>query len=125
MSREQHELLPQVGRETPGGRLLRHYWMPIAAAAEMTADQPKKRLRVLGEDLVLFRDAQGRLGLIPEHCPHRKCSLYFGFAEDDGLRCAYHGCKFSTDGECIEQPFEPPNSNLRRLAQRPPYQVEE
>jgi len=125
MSRELHELLTQVGPETPGGKLLRHYWMPIAAAAEMTADRPKKRLRVLGEDLVLFRDAQGRLGLIPEHCPHRKCSLYFGFAEDDGLRCAYHGWKFSTEGECIEQPFEPPNSNLRKLAQRPPYKVEE
>lgn len=124
LSPELNELLTQVGPETPGGKLLRYYWMPIAPAAELTPQRPKKRVRVLGEDLVLFRDGAGRLGLVPEHCPHRKCSLYFGFAEADGLRCAYHGWKFSTTGECIEQPFEPPGSNLKTLARRPPYKVE-
>jgi 5,5'-dehydrodivanillate O-demethylase oxygenase subunit len=125
LSRELNELLTQVGPGTPGGNLLRYYWMPVAPAAEITAERPKKRVRVLGENLVLFRDGAGRFGLIPEQCPHRKCSLYFGFAEDDGLRCPYHGWKFSTEGECIDQPFEPPGSNLKKLAQRPPYKVEQ
>ena len=123
LSRELNELFTQVGPGTPCGNLLRRYWMAIGPVAELSAEKPKKKIRLLGEDLVVFRDGQGNLGILPEKCPHRKCSLYFGFVEDDGLRCPYHGWKFNSAGECTEQPFEPPNSPLRNLAKRPDYKV--
>jgi len=125
MTPEHNARLTQVGPGTPGGALLRRYWHPICPAAEVTADAPKRRVRLLGEDLVLFRDGKGRFGLIPERCPHRHASLFFGFCEDDGLRCAYHGWKYATTGECIEQPFEPKNSPLKAEARRPYYPVEQ
>src|SRR4051812_47925706 len=94
VSREENELMTRVGPGTPAGDLLRRYWHPICPAAELTADKPKKKIRLLGEDLVLFRDGSGRLGLLPEQCPHRNASLYYGFVEQDGIRCPYHGWKF-------------------------------
>ncbi len=106
LSKEDNELLTQTSAGTPGGDLLRRYWMPICPAAELTAEKPKRRVRILGEDLVLFRDGQGKLGLMAEQCPHRNASLYYGFVEDDGLRCPYHGWKFDAEGACIERPFE-------------------
>lgn len=123
LSRELNSRLTQVGKGTPCGELLRRYWMPVCPASEITAERPKKRVRIMGEDLVLFRDGTGRYGLLPEHCPHRHASLYFGFVEEDGLRCAYHGWKFAADGECIEQPFEPAGSKLKALACRTSYPV--
>lgn len=125
ISREQNELFTQVGPGTPCGNLLRRYWMPVCPASEITDERRKKRVRIMGEDLVLFRDGAGRFGLLPEQCPHRRASLYFGFAEDDGLRCAYHGWKFATTGECVEQPFEPANSVLKKRACRAGYPVEQ
>jgi 5,5'-dehydrodivanillate O-demethylase len=125
MTPEENVLLTQVGPGTPGGNLMRRYWHPVCPAAELTAEAPKRRVRLLGEDLVLFRDGQGRFGLLPERCPHRHASLYFGFCEDDGLRCSYHGWKYAVTGECIEQPFEPKDSPLRAEARRPPYRVEQ
>jgi 5,5'-dehydrodivanillate O-demethylase len=122
---ELNELFTRVGKGTPCGELFRRYWLPLAPASELTAEHPKKRVRILGEDLVLFRDKRGEVGLVPEQCPHRKASLYFGFVEDDGLRCAYHGWKFAPGGECLEQPFEPAESKLRSLACRPHYQVQQ
>jgi 5,5'-dehydrodivanillate O-demethylase len=125
LSPELNALFTQVGPGTPCGELMRRYWMPVAPANEITAERPKKRLRILGEDLVLFRDGSGRYGLLPERCPHRHASLAFGFVEADGLRCAYHGWKFAADGSCIDQPFEPANSKLRALACRPSYPVQQ
>jgi len=125
LSRDLNTLLTQVDKGTPCGELLRRYWMPVCPASEITVDRPKKRVRILGEDLVLFRDKGGRYGLLPERCPHRHASLYFGFVEDDGLRCAYHGWKFAADGECIEQPFEPAGSKLKALACRTSYPVQQ
>jgi len=125
LSSEDNALLTQVGAGTPGGELLRRYWMPICPAAEVTAAKPKRRVRVLGEDLVLFRDGTGRLGLLPEHCPHRHVSLYHGFVEEDGLRCAYHGWKFDVAGQCLEQPFEPANSPLKAEACRRAYKLQQ
>lgn len=122
-----HELnlrLTQVGPGTPAGALLRRYWMPLCPAAEITAERPKKRLRLLGEDLVLYRDGRGRYGLIPEACPHRAVSLAYGFVEEDGIRCAYHGWKFDVSGACVDQPFEPHPEKLKPLACRPGYVVE-
>ena len=87
------------------GNLLRRYWWPIAAVAELE-DAPTKPIRLLGEDLLLFRDLSGAYGLLDRHCPHRGASLEFGIPEQCGLRCAYHGWLFDKDGTCLEQPFE-------------------
>jgi len=125
LSREDNELLTRVGPGTPCGELLRRYWMPVCAAADITDARPKKRIRVMGENLVLFRDGKGRYGLLPEQCPHRNASLYYGFVEEDGLRCAYHGWKFGADGQCIDQPFEAPTSALKARACRRSYPVQQ
>ena len=125
LSREENELFTQVGRGTPCGETLRRYWMPLCPAAELIPQKPKRRVRIMGEDLVLFRDGKGRFGLLPERCPHRHASLYFGFVEEDGLRCAYHGWKFDAAGKCLEQPFEPANSPLKAEACRRAYPVQQ
>jgi 5,5'-dehydrodivanillate O-demethylase len=124
LSEDMNLRLTQVGPGTPGGNLLRRYWMALCPASELTAERPRRRLRILGEDLVVYRDLSGRYGLIPEKCPHRNASLAFGFVEEDGIRCAYHGWKFDVSGACIDQPFEPNADKLKPLACRPPYKVE-
>ena len=88
LTKEMNDELTRVGAGTPCGELLRRYWHPIAVAAELTAERPKKRVRLLGEDLVLYRDLSGGFGLVGEQCPHRGASLYYGFVEDGGtIRC--------------------------------------
>jgi 5,5'-dehydrodivanillate O-demethylase oxygenase subunit len=104
--------LTSVMMGTPGGELLRRYWYPIASAGEMR-DRWTKRVRLLGEDLVLYRDRSGQLGLIGEVCPHRRASLAYGIPEMNGLRCAYHGWKFDAAGACIDQPNEPEGSTFK------------
>jgi 5,5'-dehydrodivanillate O-demethylase len=121
---EENELMTRIGPGTPAGALLRRYWHPVCPAMELTEALPKKRIRILGEDLLLFRDGNGRVGLIPEQCPHRRASLYYGFVEEDGIRCAYHGWKFDGARQCIEQPFEPSSSPLKKDVCPTDYQVE-
>jgi 5,5'-dehydrodivanillate O-demethylase len=87
------------------GGLLRRYWMPIAAVAELD-DVPTKSVRLMGEDLVLYKDRAGRLGLLERHCPHRRADLSCGMIEESGLRCSYHGWLFNETGKCLAQPFE-------------------
>jgi len=106
LSREANELLSRVGPQTPCGEFLRRYWHPIGLASELTDAKPKKRVRILDEQLVLFRLPDGSHGLVEEACSHRRASLFYGFIDDDGLRCAYHGWKYGLDGRCLEQPFE-------------------
>jgi 5,5'-dehydrodivanillate O-demethylase len=125
LSNEDNDLLTRVGLGTPAGELLRRYWHPVAAACEITGDKPKKKIRLLGEDLVLFRDGSGKLGLIEEHCPHRGVSLYYGFVENSGIRCAYHGWKFDCSGQCLEMPFEPENATFKSKMKAKAYQVQE
>jgi 5,5'-dehydrodivanillate O-demethylase oxygenase subunit len=107
LTAEENARLTEVGPGTPMGGLMRRYWHPVAAAAEL-ADNPfrTKPVRILGEDLVLFRDRSGRLGLIDRLCAHRRADLTYGVVENDGLRCQYHGWKYDCSGQCIEQPFE-------------------
>ena len=125
LTKEENARLTRVGPGTPGGALLRRYWQPIAIASELTAEQPKKRVKLLGEELVVFRDAQGHYGCLAEHCAHRGVSLYYGFVEDCGLRCAYHGWKFATaDGQCLEQPFEPIGSTYKDRVRQRAYPVQ-
>ena len=112
LTHEVNELLTRVGPGTPAGTLLRRYWQPICLASELTKENPKKRVKIMGEELVVFRlpakpgEKEIRYGCVAEHCPHRGTSLYYGFVEEGGIRCSYHGWKFDADGKCIEQPFE-------------------
>jgi phenylpropionate dioxygenase-like ring-hydroxylating dioxygenase large terminal subunit len=125
VSREDNELMTRVGPGTPCGDLLRRYWMPVCPAIELTKEKPKKRIKILGEDLVLFRDGAGRYGLVAEQCAHRRASLYYGFVEEDGLRCPYHGWKYDVAGKCIEMPFEPKGTPLMQEACQAAYPVEQ
>ena len=105
LSEEQNRALTQVGPGTPMGELLRRYWMPIAAVAELD-DHPTKPVRLMGEDLVLFKDKAGAYGLVDRHCPHRRADLSYGWVESCGLRCHYHGWLWEHTGRCLQQPFE-------------------
>lgn len=124
LSREENERLTSVGRGTPCGELLRRYWMPIACAGELTEGKPIKAVRLLGEDLVVYRDKNGRYGLVGEQCPHRKASLAFGRVDEEGIRCPYHGWKFDCAGRCIEQPAEPEESGFKDKIKHVAYPVE-
>src|SRR5687767_13035576 len=107
LPKEVNDLLTQVGPGTPGGDLLRRYWQPVALKDELPPDGPPVPVRLLGEDLVLFRDDQGRPGLLGLHCAHRGADLSYGRLEDGGLRCLYHGWLYDICGRVLEQPGEP------------------
>jgi phthalate 4,5-dioxygenase len=108
LSHENNETICRVGPGTPMGNLMRQYWVPCLPSSEFpVADGPPKRMRLLGENLVMFRDSQGRMGALEEYCPHRGASLYFGRNEEGGVRCAYHGWKFDITGQCLDTPTEP------------------
>ncbi|HLH75318.1 MAG TPA: Rieske 2Fe-2S domain-containing protein, partial [Candidatus Binataceae bacterium] len=109
LTQEQNEYLTRVGPGTPCGELMRRYWHPIYPEVKLR-DNPVAKVRILCEDLVLFRDRSGRLGLIQENCPHRLTSFACGIPEVEGIRCCYHGWLFDTQGRCLEMPLEPPNS---------------
>lgn len=109
---EQNDLVTLTGRNTAGGELMRRYWQPAALTEELPSDRPVKYIKLMGEDLVLFKDDQGRYGLVGRHCSHRGVDLCFGRLEDGGLRCPLHGWLFDIEGKCLEQPAEPPGSNF-------------
>ena len=115
--------LTEVGRGTPMGELLRRYWHPVGLAAD--AGSTPRALRVLGEDLVLFRDGGGTPGLVHANCAHRGTSLYYGKVEERGIRCCYHGWLFDTRGHCVEQPCEPGGGRARHTVRQPWYPVRE
>jgi 5,5'-dehydrodivanillate O-demethylase len=124
LTAEQNEYLTQVTPGTPMGNLMRRYWQPIAARVEME-NAWTKRVRLLGEDLVLFKDRQGRFGLIKEQCPHRRASFAHGIPTQGGIRCPYHGWEFNAQGKCLSQPNEPDNCAFRDKVSTPAYPVEE
>ena len=113
LTRDENELLTRVDRGTPAGELLRRYWHPVAVAGELTEKEPIKAVKILGEELVVYRDKKGRYGLVGEHCPHRLASLAFGRVDEEGIRCPYHGWKFNDTGKCLEQPAEPRGSTFK------------
>lgn len=115
--------LADVEAGTPMGELLRRYWHPVGLAADAT-NVPRK-VKVLGEDLILFRDGQGRPGLVYPHCAHRGSSLYYGKVEAEGIRCCYHGWLFDVQGHCLNQPCEPEGGRARDKVRQPWYPVEE
>jgi 5,5'-dehydrodivanillate O-demethylase len=117
--------LTQVGAGTPMGELLRRYWHPVAAVAELE-DRPVKPVRLLGEDLVLYRDLGGNYGLVDRRCAHRRADLAYGIVEQRGLRCHYHGWCYDHTGRCIEQPYEDtvdPGSRYKERIQLKAYQA--
>jgi len=107
LSVEDNETLSKTGPGTPMGELMRRYWHPIAAAAELDESPFRtKEITVLGEELVLYRDRSGQVGLLDRYCTHRRASLAYGVVEQEGIRCQYHGWKFDETGRVLEQPFE-------------------
>ncbi len=125
MSAEQNRLLTESGPGTAGGALLRCYWQPIALTDELAGERPLRPVKLLGQDLVLFRDEAGRLGLLDRDCPHRNADLAFGRLEHGGLRCPFHGWLFDAQGNCLETPAEPEGSMLCRGIKQASYPVVE
>jgi 5,5'-dehydrodivanillate O-demethylase len=126
LSVKDNELLTQVGRGTPMGELMRRYWHPIAATEELE-EHPTKAVRLMGEDLVLYKDRSGTYGLIDRLCPHRRVDLSYGIPEEKGLRCMYHGWMMDETGQCIEQPFEEtvhPDGRFKEKVKVTAYPVE-
>ena len=105
LTAEQNDRLTRVAPGTPTGELMRRYWHPIAAVAMMN-DRSTKPIRLLGEDLILYKSNQGVYGLVDNYCPHRRMGMVYGIPTDDGIRCAYHGWMFDETGRCLEQPYE-------------------
>src|SRR5919108_2545073 len=124
LTREENETLTRVGPGTPAGELLRRYWLPVGVARELTAENPTQLVRILGEVLVLFRDKQGRVGLVADRCSHRGASLCYGRVEERGISCAYHGWLYDTEGNCLETPAEPQSSRFHLTVKQRAYQVE-
>jgi len=103
------EILTRVGPGTPMGELMRQYWIPALMSSELEPDGPPLRLKLLCEELIAFRTTSGRVGIMDHHCPHRRTSLFYGRNEEDGIRCVFHGWKFDTAGNCLDQPNVPPH----------------
>lgn len=125
ISAEQNELMTRAGPGTPGGRLLRNYWQPVALVEELEGKRPVRPVRLLGQDLVLFKDGAGRYGLLDRDCPHRGADLAYGRVEDGGLRCAFHGWLFEVGGQCLQTPAEPDGSKLAQRVRQKSYPVVE
>jgi 5,5'-dehydrodivanillate O-demethylase len=121
---DSNDLLTRIGPGAPMGALLRHYWQPVAAIVELEKRWTKK-VRLLGENLVLFRDRRERLALIEEQCPHRGASFLHGIPTEDGIRCPYHGWEFNGQGTCLSQPNERDNPSFREKVCTTAYPVEE
>jgi phenylpropionate dioxygenase-like ring-hydroxylating dioxygenase large terminal subunit len=125
LSSAQNDLMTLTGIGTPAGKLMRCYWQPAALADELSGARPVKPVRLLGESLVLFRDEQGRYGLLERGCPHRGTDLAFGRLEQGGLRCAFHGWLFDVEGRCLETPAEPEGSRMCANIRQKAYPVVE
>jgi phenylpropionate dioxygenase-like ring-hydroxylating dioxygenase large terminal subunit len=132
MRAEQNERVTRIGPDTPCGQVLRHYWHPVALLDEFNPAldprmgiRPVKAVKLLGQDLVLFKNAEGAFGLLDRDCPHRGADLAFGRNEGDGLRCPFHGWKFDVTGQCLETPAEPKGSVLCTRIKQRNYPVQE
>jgi 5,5'-dehydrodivanillate O-demethylase oxygenase subunit len=124
LTAEENEMLTRVGPGTPAGELLRRYWHPVAIATDLSDENPVKFVRILGEDLVLFKTKKGELGLLEDRCSHRGASLSYGRVEERGIACAYHGWLYDTKGNCLETPAEPPGSKFALTVKHTAYPVQ-
>ena len=126
LSAERNAFMTKVGPGQPMGGLFRHFWLPLTLSEQLAEpDGDPVRLRLLGEDLVAFRDSNGQIGVVGAFCPHRRAPLYFGRNEECGLRCVYHGWKFDTAGQCVDMPSEPPESDFKERIRVTAYPVRE
>ncbi|HET9318973.1 MAG TPA: Rieske 2Fe-2S domain-containing protein, partial [Bryobacteraceae bacterium] len=126
LTKEENDLLGRVGPGTATGELMRQYWLPALLSSELPdPDARPVRLRLLGENLIAFRDSAGQVGILANNCPHRGASLFFGRNEEQGLRCVYHGWKFDTSGRCVDMPNEPPESNFKEKVRALAYPTAE
>ncbi len=125
ISQDMNNLISHITPGTPAGQVLRRYWQPAALSDELAGNRPVVPVRLLGEDLVLFRDSEGKLGLIQRACPHRGADMCFGRLEDNGLRCPFHGWHFNRAGQCVEQPGEPDGSRMHERIRATAYPVVE
>jgi len=126
LTREQNELLCRVEGAAAMGQMMRRHWLPVCMSEEVAErDGAPLKARLLGENLVVFRDTNGRLGVLDEHCPHRGASLAFGRNEECGLRCLYHGWKFDVDGNILEMSSEPDGAALKQAVRQKSYPVRE
>jgi phenylpropionate dioxygenase-like ring-hydroxylating dioxygenase large terminal subunit len=126
LTNEENRLLTETNRGTPGGEYFRRYWLPALFSSELPGpDSPPVRIRLLGEDLLAFRDTEGRVGIVDEFCPHRQASLFWGRNEECGLRCVYHGWKFDVNGACVDIPNEPPEYRFQNKVRITAYQAQE
>ena len=126
LTRDDNDILTRVGPGTPMGNLMRHYWLPAAMTTELPEpDCAPLRVRLLGEDLVAWRNTDGSVGVMQNACPHRGASMFFGRNEENGLRCVYHGWKFDTEGNCVDMPNEPAESNFKHKIRASAYHAVE
>ncbi len=126
LSQTDNALLTLSGPGTPMGDLLRRFWMPALLSEELSErDGPPKKIKILGEELLAFRQTDGRVGIVEQHCPHRGANLYFGRNEECGIRCAFHGWKFDIDGNCVDLPTSPPESSYKDTIKLLAYPVRE
>lgn len=126
LTMEENELLCRVEGDAPMGQMMRRYWLPACLSEEIPEnDCDPVRVRLLGEDLVAFRDSDGRVGVVDEFCPHRGASLFFGRNEECGLRCLYHGWKIDVDGNVLEMASEPPESPFKDKVKHTAYPTRE
>jgi hypothetical protein len=125
LSAEQNELVTCTGPDTPAGALMRRYWQPACLVEELQGERPVKAVQLLGEHLVVFRDDEGRFGLVGRQCPHRGVDLSYGRLEDGGLRCPFHGWLFDVTGRCLEQPAEPQGSAFHTKIRHTAYPCQE
>jgi phthalate 4,5-dioxygenase oxygenase subunit len=122
LSREDNDRITRVGPGTPGGNLFRRYWQPAVLSSELAEnDGAPVRVRLLGEDLLAFRDSEGKVGLVDAYCPHRRAPLFFGRNEECGIRCVYHGWKFDVTGACTDMPSEPADSTFKNKVRLKSY----
>ena len=124
-TKAESELLTRVGPGTPMGRMFREYWMPAALSSELQADGDPLRLKLLGEQLIAFRDSSGRVGIMDHRCPHRCASLFYGRNEENGIRCIYHGWKYDVEGNCLDQPNLPPHQVFKDKIKAKAYKAAE
>src|SRR6266446_2113723 len=122
LSKEDNDLVTKVGPGTPMGGLMRQYWLPAMLSSELPhPESDPVRVLLLNEQLIAFRDSNGKVGLVANNCPHRGASLFFGRNEEAGLRCVYHGWKFDTAGNCLDMPNEPAESDFKSKVKATSY----
>ena len=125
LTKEENELMTRIGPGTPAGEMLRRYWWPVAFAEVVRPEARPTKVKLLGQEFVLFRDGRGQLGLLELHCSHRGTSLEFGRVEKNGIRCCYHGWLYDRAGKCLEQPAEPEGSTFKDRIQHPAFHAQD